>query len=242
MVSPAGLPRTRGDRPGRGDVYREWHEASPHPRGSTQRVAGLDQLVEGFPAPAGIDPRASCTTTWACGLPRTRGDRPGVGARAGLQHPASPHPRGSTRARGGDHRLQRGFPAPAGIDPLHRWQIPTSMRLPRTRGDRPAARNSREALLMASPHPRGSTLAARWLGQDLGGFPAPAGIDPRTTAAPPAASRLPRTRGDRPMALRISAVGIGASPHPRGSTLPVPYPLPTLRGFPAPAGIDPAGR
>ena len=51
----------------------------------------------------------------------------------------------------------RGFPAPAGIDPIGNRQSGPHLprRLPRTRGDRPSTDNVFEIYLPASPHPRG---------------------------------------------------------------------------------------
>ena len=74
---------------------------------------------------------------------------------------------------------------------------------------------------MAPPHPRGSTQ--RRLDPDPGvdGSPAPAGIDPTKATEPVDFHRLPRTRGDRPVATS-------------GDPAPV-------NGSPAPAGIDPTG-
>ena len=55
-VGQDGLPRTRGDGPGRGRPCRSLRRASPHTRGWT-RVPRLDPLAFlGFPAHAGMDP------------------------------------------------------------------------------------------------------------------------------------------------------------------------------------------
>ena len=70
------LPRTRGDGPQlarRGGPIRR---ASPHTRGWT-RPGGADRSVRrGFPAHAGMDPRASARSCRSARLPRTRGDGP----------------------------------------------------------------------------------------------------------------------------------------------------------------------
>ena len=50
----------------------------------------------------------------------------------------------------------------------------------------------------------------------LGGFPAPAGIDPTETGYPSAYRGLPRTRGDRPIPEAMIDRAFSASPHPRG--------------------------
>ena len=48
----------------------------------------------GSPAPAGIDPTLSATTSAATGLPRTRGDRPVLARVLAGAVQAPPHPRG----------------------------------------------------------------------------------------------------------------------------------------------------
>ena len=50
---------------------------------------------------------------------------------------ASPHPRGWTRDPASLARLEEGFPAPAGMDPLPAYWASGLIRLPRTRGDGP---------------------------------------------------------------------------------------------------------
>ena len=91
----------------------------------------------------------------------------------------------------------------------------------------------------ASPHPRGWTHDALHRTAPPGGFPAPAGMDPRSRRGRRRTSRLPRTRGDGPGAPRVMDDDAQASPHPRGWTRTGrcrPRPKP---GFPAPAGMDP---
>ncbi|ACL64143.1 conserved hypothetical protein [Anaeromyxobacter dehalogenans 2CP-1] len=68
------LPRVRGDRPGRTFISTTRSPASPRARGSTvARDAGARARV-GFPACAGIDPRATCRCPAGRRLPRVRGD------------------------------------------------------------------------------------------------------------------------------------------------------------------------
>ena len=71
------LPRTRGDGPPFGPGPEEEEPASPHTRGWTRPGGGIQAPAHGFPAHAGMDPRASEGHRRRYGLPRTRGDGPG---------------------------------------------------------------------------------------------------------------------------------------------------------------------
>ena len=70
------------------------------------------------------------------------------------------------------------------------------------------------------------------------GFPAHAGIDPRTTAGMRQSKGLPRARGDRPEVWSIARIYDEASPRTRGSTPKGVGYVVKLGGFPAHAGID----
>ena len=193
--------------------------------------------------PAGIDPARTAVRIAGTGLPRARGDRPALarcclssgekmrrrlprarGDRPALKKlrlmsgVASPCPRGSTPEEPAFAWRNRGFPVPAGIDPLGWWRDEVPSRLPRARGDRPAPVAASPHLQMASPCPRGSTL--RRFAGDMGvpGFPVPAGIDPTGEGLSRRSRRLPRARGDRPFPLPVGFTPNGASPCPRGST------------------------
>ncbi len=72
----AWLPRTRGDRPRVIPARGGTGGAPPHTRGSTRGDALGAPADPGSPAHAGIDPSRSPPARGACGLPRTRGDRP----------------------------------------------------------------------------------------------------------------------------------------------------------------------
>ena len=237
-----GLPRTRGDgpltfrfRPGRG-------RASPHTRGWTVRVLRRGDGVRGFPAHAGMDP-AGCGRTATPGrLPRTRGDGPDPPLAAAGRDPASPHTRGWTRPRPGEHHLARGFPAHAGMDPRPTSRRCRSARLPRTRGDGPRSAAAASGPKVASPHTRGWTRGAVEAEPARRGFPAHAGMDPERPGRGPWATWLPRTRGDGPLggqARQARQARLRASPHTRGWTLSGLIPRQPARGFPAHAGMDP---
>ena len=173
--------------------------------------------------------------------PHTRGWT-GVEDRAETGDGGFPAHAGMDRSRGAGGRSCHGFPAHAGMDPPPpRWSIPAD-RLPRTRGDGPAAPISLASATMASPHTRGWTPAAGRRRRSASGFPAHAGMDPACRGAGAAPSRLPRTRGDGPFEQRGHHVAIVASPHTRGWTHVACQPAPGRPGFPAHAGMDPSGR
>ena len=116
------------------------------------------------------------------------------------------------------------------------------LRLPRTRGDGPAACQTLMSSRRASPHTRGWTHDDVMCAAVLQGFPAHAGMDPVMSVGEIARYGLPRTRGDGPPA----AVGVRqrqtrASPHTRGWTLErCAGDRSCWRlGFPAHAGMDP---
>ena len=71
----------------------------------------------------------------------------------------------------------------------------------------------------ASPRPRGSTPSPNHGSEPNSGFPASAGIDPRSPLFSDPITWLPRVRGDRPCTCSDGLLIYWASPRPRGSTL-----------------------
>ena len=236
--TPPRLPRTRGDGPGRGSTRRRRRQASPHTRGWTRdrpgragrprgfpAHAGMDPRgvvsrtsTPGFPAHAGMDPRAgrdSSTRSW---LPRTRGDGPMSVIEPTNTSRASPHTRGWTRLVFRLRARPGGFPAHAGMDPARSSSATAPSRLPRTRGDGPHGSHHVADQTTASPHTRGWTRAAGHVTPGDRGFPAHAGMDPRSRTRPDAPGWLPRTRGDGPARVIGARLGDLASPHTRGWT------------------------
>ncbi len=135
-----------------------------------------------------------------------------------------------------------GFPAHAGMDPpTRRRRFPRS-RLPRTRGDGPAAARRRPRCPRASPHTRGWTVSTALGTVPRQGFPAHAGMDPPHARPPSNSSRLPRTRGDGPGTRTQWVLHVEASPHTRGWTLGRGHVDIRRDGFPAHAGMDPGRR
>ena len=153
--------------------------ASPRSRGWTRGRVESASTVEGFPALAGMDPPAPSIAEARDGLPRARGDGPVVViARAGVGK-ASPRSRGWTLLEGDRRSNGGGFPALAGMDPYRPTGRRSRARLPRARGDGPAAAPAREFEVTASPRSRGWTRDRAVRRGVAPGFPALAGMDPR---------------------------------------------------------------
>ena len=192
--------------------------ASPHPRGWTLRWVPGVAAHEGFPAPAGMDPRPQHQPRPPLRLPRTRGDGPVSTAPAWMPAKASPHPRGWTPERDLNDMDARGFPAPAGMGPLPRAAWLHIVRAsPHPRGWTP--------LLVGVhipprgfPAPAGMDRAPSGCASSSARLPAPAGMDPRILRPRARRRRLPRTRGDGPSSRRAPRLTTPASPHPRGWT------------------------
>ena len=241
---PLRLPRARGDGPGhRGGVGRPG-AASPRSRGWTFTTTTGAPACAGFPALAGMDPRASWSERRNDGLPRARGDGP-ARDEADIDRPgASPRSRGWTLFSPAVHGAEPGFPALAGMDPLPRRPARGPVGLPRARGDGPQYPRSASLRAMASPRSRGWTRARGAAPPRRGGFPALAGMDPLLMADPRVVRRLPRARGDGPPAASGSPAGGRASPRSRGWTHRLALAADRPAGFPALAGMDPtmAGR
>ena len=131
-----------------------------------------------------------------------------------------------------------GSPAHAGIDPQQRPRRHARPRLPRTRGDRPSDKTTGFPDRQAPPHTRGSTPESDPRAIASRGSPAHAGIDPLGGLADNLDTRLPRTRGDRPMIFSPLNSTEKAPPHTRGSTPRPGWRTRPAPGSPAHAGID----
>ena len=91
----------------------------------------------------------------------------------------------------------------------------------------------------ASPHTRGWTLDHPIYDLPAEGFPAHAGMDPRSESPAARSPRLPRTRGDGPGPVGAAGERERASPHTRGWTRRPRSGTLGAGGFPAHAGMDP---
>ena len=233
------LPRTRGDGPCQPCRQAPADPASPHTRGWTLEPISHDTARFGFPAHAGMDPALNLPSRDERGLPRTRGDGPHTLNAVDARSPASPHTRGWTPGVRLLRDRARGFPAHAGMDPDQGWTDRRRDRLPRTRGDGPAAVRARCAPFQASPHTRGWTPMPQRARPRMRGFPAHAGMDPIVPPSGRYRYRLPRTRGDGPSIEGDEMKVTRASPHTRGWTQSRRIALSPVGGFPAHAGMDP---
>ena len=155
---------------------------------------------------------------------------------------ASPHTRGWTGQQTFDLLPVLGFPAHAGMDHARGAAGAIPRRLPRTRGDGPRNRAPLDRCSMASPHTRGWTPGRPTSPARRPGFPAHAGMDPLCGGRGCVRPRLPRTRGDGPVAQTRLPPASTASPHTRGWTWARLCGRRSPRGFPAHAGMDPGTR
>ena len=233
------LPRTRGDGPATPRSTPHSAVASPHTRGWTPELLRPAQRSSGFPAHAGMDLGCSSYAQAQRGLPRTRGDGPDHLMDCLRYLVASPHTRGWTPGCHGADDGGGGFPAHAGMDPGVSDCRQHGRGLPRTRGDGPVPGAPAFHGLVASPHTRGWTRRPVVLPHAEAGFPAHAGMDPRTRTRASRRPRLPRTRGDGPVPGGCSVSADVASPHTRGWTPARGHRAEAPRGFPAHAGMDP---
>ncbi len=131
------LPRPRGDRPGITFEQVEALRSPPPTRGSTSSRSPLAWPSSVSPAHAGIDLASSTALQSSRGLPRPRGDRPGIRVPPDWRAESPPPTRGSTRRAGGAPQIKVVSPAHAGIDRPGIQPSPPRWRLPRPRGDRP---------------------------------------------------------------------------------------------------------
>ena len=237
---PDGLPRTRGDQPRANDHRAARALSPPHPRGSTLFGQVLDHAIGVSPAPAGINPPLTHHIPEWNSLPRTRGDQPGQNVAADQPGGSPPHPRGSTPHPVDFWTKLPVSPAPAGINPEGAAGMTKPHRLPRTRGDQPGFDHAANRCAGSPPHPRGSTRCRPCYPSQGWVSPAPAGINPSTSAATASWVCLPRTRGDQPADRRGGCAGHQSPPHPRGSTRCDVDPRGPRSVSPAPAGINPA--
>ena len=238
--SSVGIPRTRGDGPGRGRDRVRGGEDSPHARGWTRRRRRGLRQGPGFPARAGMDPFDAQPGRGPVRIPRTRGDGPSSGSATASISWDSPHARGWTRSEAGAADHGGGFPARAGMDPSERRCRLSPRWIPRTRGDGPAGRGCGTSPPADSPHARGWTRLFDGGATADTGFPARAGMDPLRRFARSSETWIPRTRGDGPSWLSVPVDRHLDSPHARGWTLDAEQLLAVERGFPARAGMDPA--
>ena len=232
------LPRTRGDGPVTNLAFGSMGEAPPHTRGWTRDARVAPRVARGSPAHAGMDLLGSAARDEGCGLPRTRGDGPVPTPPGAAMVKAPPHTRGWTPDRELPGGHIEGSPAHAGMDPGSRSSGSAWDGLPRTRGDGPWKYCGAPERMSAPPHTRGWTRGRRMAARGARGSPAHAGMDPSRNLEWHPADRLPRTRGDGPVARDADGLSGEAPPHTRGWTPDSKHLQPPRLGSPAHAGMD----
>ena len=172
-------------------------------------------------------------------FPRPRGDGPRKERRAKDRQRVSPPTRGWTCLRCNPLLSRLGFPAHAGMDRDSVRQDMIVTGFPRPRGDGPDRDRYRSDGTVVSPPTRGWTVDGASESEAAGGFPAHAGMDPKSSTASSACRRFPRPRGDGPAYGLLLDAERAVSPPTRGWTATR---VPRRRsgdGFPAHAGMDP---
>ena len=168
----------RGDRPFVRIQLAEVLRFTPHARGSTPLLHFFVAAETVYPACAGIDLTVDGTAPTYPRLPRMRGDRPSIQNIFIPLLEFTPHARGSTVLSRSVIDSIRVYPACAGIDPPLALGTPTSLGLPRMRGDRPECLNQLLPSKGFTPHARGSTVFVKLGSWAFCVYPACAGIDP----------------------------------------------------------------
>jgi len=253
------LPRPRGDAPRSVPLQPTRAEAPPPTRGCTRGAVGLDLLVAGSPAHAGMHPTRAGHERGRTRLPRPRGDAPAQVGGIDLIGKAPPPTRGCTPdapklsnveqapppTRGCTHRQPRpgswlgGSPAHAGMHPPRRRACRWSRWLPRPRGDAPEVVNAigRTSRL---PRPRGDApvlTAALRTGPEAP--PPTRGCTRHLSDGPHRSAWLPRPRGDAPLCVAVVGASPKAPPPTRGCTSDRIRTTAERAGSPAHAGMHP---
>ena len=236
------IPRARGDgpRPVRPNVWRK--SDSPRSRGWTLQVLQVHVRRAGFPALAGMDLPQVGRYRVLRRIPRARGDGPQRKRGTVRKSVDSPRSRGWTETEAAEKEYAKGFPALAGMDPWSRAMASVFDRIPRARGDGPSVSTAGGRRGGDSPRSRGWTVRGACSPATSTGFPALAGMDPNIGSFGLFGPRIPRARGDGPIAAAASGTGAKDSPRSRGWTLGAEDLLGDGDGFPALAGMDPARR
>ena len=254
-----GFPRQRGDGPLSGCTGLTALPVPPPARGWSPPTIRTARLRGGSPASAGMVPRRyrrSCRATW---FPRQRGDGPPAPPLRYRPQEVPPPARGWSPRWWRSQDRQGGSPASAGMVPLRGNGRTGRHWFPRQRGDGPMSRVIFGSLPPVPPPARGWSRLGEIAGRLPCGYPASAGMVPRTRESPAATPGFPRQRGDGPDGSRCRTrlrpvpppargwsvrdgpheiVGVG-SPASAGM-VPVAQGCPRVsEGFPASAGMVP---
>ena len=233
------FPRPRGDGPQVIPLVVIPPPVSPPTRGWTAQRRPRPTEKRGFPAHAGMDPRQGVGVAACDRFPRPRGDGPRDAASSARLHGVSPPTRGWTPGGCLNIWLELGFPAHAGMDRSRRSGASAIVGFPRPRGDGPVKDVSWTGCTGVSPPTRGWTGTGPRAVSHRRGFPAHAGMDPRSSRRTATTVRFPRPRGDGPGAVDAVLRRRAVSPPTRGWTCKSGWSWRRMGGFPAHAGMDP---
>ena len=157
LVGPSRIPRPRGDIPFHINASSDTLQDSPPARGYTRPDDAGAPAHRGFPARAGIYRTWSSRRSEPRGIPRPRGDIP-LPATGAVRRPRdSPPARGYTPISRHVLGSPSGFPARAGIYLSRMGGYMPLGRIPRPRGDIPAADVRSAVASRDSPPARGYT-------------------------------------------------------------------------------------
>ena len=207
----------RGERGPQGISTPTGVGSSPHARGTHRIRATVHDGRRFIPACAGNARCIRARTQGSAVHPRMRGERAIPGVDATWIAGSSPHARGTPV--GGRHvdTDQRFIPACAGNATT--WVSPASVRPvhPRMRGERRHRCGQHRLKTGSSPHARG-TLIRPVQERPCGRFiPACAGNARCIRARTRGSAVHPRMRGERIHRLQTPILGVGSSPHARGT-------------------------
>ena len=230
----AGFPRRRGDGPVENDRIAVDLMFPPQARGWTLYRPDIAAPDAVSPAGAGMDPGTSRRSASSRCFPRRRGDGPALRREIGDGLGFPPQARGWTGERRQAARPRKVSPAGAGMDLSSDSERTAAEGFPRRRGDGPRSSGLPYASSSFPPQARGWTPPPGTDRLPTRVSPAGAGMDLRGIAAPGAAGRFPRRRGDGPPPIQ-----------PRNGRHPFP---PQARGWTrrrwaafAAAAVSPAG-
>ena len=262
IPTPVGNAPRRSQRPCRRPVHphargeRELRKApgsgvdgsSPRPWGTLVRESDADSLLRFIPTPVGNAPHCATSLAAATVHPHARGER-ALRLGDGLPHGgSSPRPWGTQHVQGGRLARQRFIPTPVG----NAWR---RTRARRSRSVHPHARGERlnhsaevSAHCGSSPRPWGTPRAPALQSVPLRFIPTPVGNALHVRPSRPGWSVHPHARGERASSSPGTASGVGSSPRPWGTRVPLArhclrgrfIPTPVGNASPSPAPPAPA--
>ena len=209
-------PRTRGEKGNIPEKFNSLLGSPPHTRGKDIYILAISFHSRITPAHAG-------KRRWGCSLRRPPRDHPRTRGEKGLSGPNLPAGGGSPpHTRGKDFDAQIGrreegiTPAHAGKRMIISWNGVYYKDHPRTRGEKLNLQQQNLANQGSPPHTRGKAhvFPRGKLWHRI--TPAHAGKRSVSSLISKLRKDHPRTRGEKPVALRYIGRHIGSPPHTRG--------------------------